>query len=63
MPVTIEKKDGKLKIVGSTPLKLTQFSIKPPVIALPLLPDISVYDDLKGRFRLDARAQEATTLT
>lgn len=50
MPVTIEKKDGKLKIVGSTPLKLTQFSIKPPVIALPLLPDISVYDDLKVDF-------------
>lgn len=50
MPVTIEKKDGKLKIVGSTPLKLTQFEIKPPIIALPLLPDISVYDDLKVDF-------------
>lgn len=50
MPVTIEKKEGKLKIVGSTPIKLTQFEIKPPVIALPLLPDISVYDDLKVDF-------------
>lgn len=50
MPVTIEKKDGKLKVVGSTPLKLSQFGIKPPVIALPLLPDISVYDDLKVDF-------------
>jgi hypothetical protein len=50
MPVTIEKKDGKLKIIGSTPLKLTQFDIKPPVIALPLIPDISVYDDLKVTF-------------
>jgi Uncharacterized conserved protein len=50
MPVTIEKKDGKLKVVGSTPIKLTQFEIKPPVISLPLLPDISVYDDLKIDF-------------
>jgi polyisoprenoid-binding protein YceI len=50
MPVTIEKKDGKIKVVGSTPLKLTQFEIKPPVISLPLLPDISVYDDLKLDF-------------
>lgn len=50
MPVTIEKKDGKLKIQGSTPIKLTQFSIKPPIIALPLLPDITVYDDLKIDF-------------
>jgi len=50
MPVTIEKTAGKLKIVGSTPLKLTQFDIKPPIIALPLLPDITVYDDLKVDF-------------
>ncbi len=50
MPVTIEKQDDKLKVTGSTPLKLTQFEIKPPVIALPLLPDISVYDDLKVNF-------------
>jgi len=50
MPVTIEKKEAKLKIVGSTPLKLTQFSIKPPVISLMGLADISVYDDLKVDF-------------
>lgn len=50
MPVTIEKQDGKLKIVGTTAIKLTQFGIKPPVISLPLLPDISVYDDLKLDF-------------
>jgi len=50
MPVTIEKQDGKLKIVGSAPIKLTQFAIQPPIIALPLLPDITVYDDLKVDF-------------
>jgi len=51
MPVTIEKAaDGKLKVVGSTPLKLTQFEIPPPTISLPLLPDIKVYDDLKVDF-------------
>jgi polyisoprenoid-binding protein YceI len=50
MPVTIEKKDGKLNIVGSAPIKLSQFGIKPPIIALPLLPDITVYDDLKVDF-------------
>lgn len=50
MPVTIEKQDTKLKIVGSAPIKLTQFNIKPPIIALPLLPDITVYDDLKIDF-------------
>jgi len=50
MPVTIEKKDGKLKIVGSTPLKLTQFEIKPPVISLLGVEAISVSDDLKVDF-------------
>jgi hypothetical protein len=47
MPVTIEKKDGNLRVVGSTPVKLTQFQIAPPIISLPLLPDIKVYDDHK----------------
>lgn len=50
MPVTIEKKDGKLKVVGQATVKLTTFGIKPPIIALPLLPDITVYDDLKINF-------------
>jgi polyisoprenoid-binding protein YceI len=31
MPVTIEKlKDGKLKVTGSTPLKMTDYGIEPP---------------------------------
>lgn len=50
MPVTIEKQDGKLKVAGSTPLKLTQFEIKPPVISLLGVEAISVYDDLKVDF-------------
>lgn len=50
MPVTIQKLDGKLKIAGSTPLKLTQFDIKPPVISLLGVDAISVYDDLKISF-------------
>ncbi len=50
MPVTIEKVDGKLKVVGSAAIKLTQFEIKPPIIAIPLFADITVYDDLKVDF-------------
>jgi len=30
MPVTIEKKDGKIKVTGNTPLKMTDFGVKPP---------------------------------
>lgn len=29
MPVTIEKADGKLKVVGSTPVKCTDYGLKP----------------------------------
>ena len=29
MPVTIEKTDGKLKVVGSTPVKCTDYGLKP----------------------------------
>lgn len=50
MPVTIQKLDGKLKVAGSTPIKLTQFDIKPPVISLLGVEAISVYDDLKINF-------------
>jgi len=50
MPVTIEKVDGKkLKITGSTPLKMSDFGVKPPC------PDIGVAkittgDDIKLTF-------------
>ncbi|MGC3957293.1 MAG: YceI family protein [Verrucomicrobiota bacterium] len=50
MPVTIEKKDGKLKVVGSTPLKMTDYGLKAPVISLLGIPTISVGDDLKIKF-------------
>lgn len=50
MPVTIEKKDGKLKVVGSTPLKMTDYGLKPPVINLLGIDAISVGDDLKIKF-------------
>ena len=45
MPVTIEKKDGKLKIVGSTPVKCTDYGLKPFSYLL-----ISCGDDLKISF-------------
>ncbi len=46
MPVTIEKKDGKIKVTGSTPLKMTAFGVKPPApkIGLGL---IKTGDDIK----------------
>jgi polyisoprenoid-binding protein YceI len=50
MPVTVEKlEDNKLKVVGSTPLKMTDYGIKPPAptIALGL---IKVGDDIKISF-------------
>lgn len=50
MPVTIEKKDGKLKVVGSTPLKMTDYGLKAPVISLMGIPTISVGDELKIKF-------------
>jgi len=50
MPVTIEKKDGKLKVMGSTPIKMTNYKLQPPRINLPLIPDITVGDDLKINF-------------
>lgn len=60
MPVTIEKKDGKLKIVGSTPLKMSDYGLKPPVISLLGIPTISVGDELKIKFEW-ALAPKKTT--
>jgi hypothetical protein len=49
MLVTMEKKDGKLKVKSAEPVKIkfTDYKLKPPFISLPLLPDITVGDDLK----------------
>ncbi|HNQ73481.1 MAG TPA: YceI family protein [Verrucomicrobiota bacterium] len=48
-PVTIEKKEGKLTIAGSTPIKLSDFDIQPPTINL-VVTTIKVGNDLKIKF-------------
>jgi polyisoprenoid-binding protein YceI len=45
MPVTIEKKDGKITVIGSTPIKISDYGI-PPITAF----GMSVKDDLKISF-------------
>ena len=48
MPVTIERVDKtKLKIVGTTPLKMTDFDIKPPAPRILGMPMIKTGDDIK----------------
>jgi polyisoprenoid-binding protein YceI len=49
MPVTIEKADKKLKITGSTPLKMTDFTVKPVDINLGVS-HITTGDDIKVSF-------------
>ena len=50
MPVTIEKVDGKLKIIGSAPIKFTEYKMKAPEIKILGMSAISVGDDLKITF-------------
>ncbi|HEY9173541.1 MAG TPA: YceI family protein [Verrucomicrobiae bacterium] len=58
MPVTIEKteveKDGKkspqLKITGETPLKISDFGVKPPNPKIPGMGEITTGDDIKMTF-------------
>ena len=50
MPVTIEKKDGKLKITGSAPLKITSFGVKPPAPSIAGVSLIKTGDDIKVSF-------------
>ena len=47
MPVTIERRDGKIKVTGSTPLKMTDFGVKPPEITIPILGKITTGDEIK----------------
>ena len=49
MLVTIEKKDTKLVIKGSAPIKMTTYGITPKV-SLPILGDISIKDEVKIDF-------------
>jgi len=63
MPVTFEKaeveKDGKkspqLKITGATPLKMSDFAVKPPNPKLPGLPEITTGDEIKVTFEWSPR--------
>lgn len=47
MPVTIEKKDGKLKVNGTTPLKLSDFNVTIKLTGIASLMNLKVKDDLK----------------
>jgi len=47
MLVTIEKKDGKIKVTGSTQLKMTDFGVQPPKITIPILGSITTGDEIK----------------
>jgi len=51
MPVTIERVDKtKIKIVGSTPLKMTDFDVVPPAPRILGVPTIKTGDDIKISF-------------
>jgi polyisoprenoid-binding protein YceI len=51
MPVTIERMDKtRIKIVGSTPLKMTAFDVTPPAPRILGMPTIKTGDDIKITF-------------
>ena len=50
MPVTIAKKDNKMTITGSLPIKFTDYKLKPTKVNLIGLVPMSVGDDLKITF-------------
>ncbi|KAB2653592.1 MAG: YceI family protein [Verrucomicrobia bacterium] len=50
MPVTIEKKGTNIVVIGSAPIKMTHYKMKPPVITLLGVDALSVGDDLKITF-------------
>ena len=50
MPVTIEKKDGKLKVTGKTALKMTSFGVKPPAPTIAGMSLIKTGDDVTITF-------------
>ena len=63
MPVTIEKaeveKDGKkspqLKITGTTPLKMSDYTVKPPNPNIPGIGQITTGDEIKMTFEWSPR--------
>jgi len=51
MPVTIERMDKtKIKVAGSTPLKMTDFDVVPPAPRILGMPTIKTGDDIKISF-------------
>lgn len=50
MPVTIEKKDGKLKVTGKTALKMTDYGVKPPAPTILGVPTIKTGNDITITF-------------
>jgi polyisoprenoid-binding protein YceI len=50
MPVTIEKKDGKIKVSGKTQVKMTDYGVKPPAPTILGMPTIKTGDDLNISF-------------
>jgi polyisoprenoid-binding protein YceI len=50
MPVTIEKKDGKLKVTGKTTLKMTNYGVKPPAPTIAGMSLIKTGDDITITF-------------
>ncbi len=63
MPVTIEKvATTKIKVTGSTPLKMTDFGVQPPAPTILGMPTIKTGDDIKITFEwLVARKESAKT--
>ena len=50
MPVTIEKKDGKIKVTGKTALKMTDYGVKPPAPTIAGMSLIKTGDDITIAF-------------
>jgi hypothetical protein len=64
IPVTIERVDKtKLKIIGSTPLKMTDFDVVPPAPRILGMPMIKTGDDIKISFEwlTEQKAEPAKT--
>ena len=61
MPVVIEKTEGnRLKVSGSTPLKMTTFNVQPPAPTIAGMPTIKTGDDITIIFEwISARKAEA----
>ncbi len=60
MPVTVEKTDkARIKVTGSTPLKMTDFGVKPPAPSILGMPVIKTGDDIKITFEWLTAPKEA----